>query len=71
MRARPAEAVASPLGDGDRYYLIVEGSVAHGATALPRWSCIWKAGDAAHPVLTAGPEGVDVVIVQFPQEKTS
>ena len=63
--------MASPPGDGGRYYLIVEGSVTHGATALPRWSCIWKAGEAAHPALTAGPEGVDVVVVQFPQEKNA
>jgi hypothetical protein len=70
VRAQPGEAVASPPGGGGRYYLIVEGSVTHGTTALPRWSCIWKAGEAAHPVLTAGADGVDVVVVQFPQEKT-
>jgi hypothetical protein len=62
--------VASPSGDGRRYYLILDGSVAHGATALPRWSCIWTAGEAAPPVLTAGPDGVDIVVLQFPQEKT-
>jgi hypothetical protein len=71
VRARPGEAVASPPGDGGRYYLIVEGSVTHDTTALPRWSCIWKAGDATHPALTAGPDGVDIVVVQFPQERTT
>jgi len=63
--------VASPPGDGGRYYLIVGGSVTHDTTALPRWSCIWKAGDATHPALTAGPDGVDIVVVQFPQERTT
>jgi len=69
VRARPREGVASPPGDGGRYYLIVEGSATHDATTLPRWSCIWKAGEAAHPALIAGPAGVDIVVVQFPQEK--
>ena len=31
----------------------------------------WKAADAAHPALTAGPEGVDIVVGQFPKEKTT
>jgi hypothetical protein len=70
VRAGPGENVPSPAGDGGRYYLILEGSVAHGATALPRWSCIWKADGAPHPALIAGPEGADVAVVQFPLEKT-
>ena len=71
VRARPGEGVTSPPGEGSRYYLIVEGSVGHGAAALPRWSSTWKAGDAVHPALTAGPDGVDVVVVQFPKEKAT
>ena len=71
VRARPGEAVASPPGDGGRYYLIVAGSAAGGATALTRWSCVWKPAGAVHPALSAGPDGADIVVVQFPEEATS
>ena len=71
VRARPGEAVESPPGDGGRYYLIVDGSATEGTTALPRWSCVWKAADAAHPALVAGPEGAGVVVVQFPTGETA
>jgi len=66
VRARPGEV--SPAGDGARYYLILGGSAEHGGMALPRWSCVWKARDAAHPALTAGADGADIVVVQFPRE---
>src|SRR5690349_6962692 len=65
-RAGSGEAVQVPSGDGGRYYLVVEGSATRGATALPRWSCIWTAAGADAPVIIAGPNGVGVVIVQFP-----
>ena len=71
IRARPREAVASPPGDGPRYYLLVAGSATHGPTTLPLWSCVWKADNAAHPALTAGPDGADVVVVQFPRGDTT
>jgi len=70
-RARPGEAAASPPGDGGRYYLVVAGSALGGATALPRWSCVWKPAGAAHPALAAGPGGADIVVVQFPEESAT
>ena len=62
---RDAGEHGAPRGGG-RYYLVVEGAAAHGATALPRWSCVWAAAGAEGPPLVAGPDGVGIVVVQFP-----
>ena len=71
VRAGPGEAVTSPPGDGGRYYLVVAGAAAEGETALPLWSCAWRAPGAPHPALVAGPDGARVVVVQFPEGETA
>jgi hypothetical protein len=69
VRVRPHAEVAHPPGDGGRYHLIVEGSVAHDERELPRWSCVWTGPRTARPRLIAGSAGAAVVVAQFPERE--
>lgn len=53
---------------GGFYYLVLDGSLT-GDEDLPRFSLIWAEATEEAPVLTAGPEGADVLIMQFPEKR--
>ena len=79
VRAPAGATVEAPRDAGDggttrgggRYYLVVEGAATHEGTALPHWSCVWTAAGAEAPALLAGPDGVGIVVVQFPARSPS
>lgn len=55
-----------PSASGGQYYIVVNGGVQAGDEWLPPRSLMFvDAGDAA-PAVTAGPEGAEVLIAQFP-----
>lgn len=51
---------------GGWYYLVMEGSLACEEGPLPAMSLLYVAPDEAAPVLEAGEDGADVLIMQFP-----
>jgi len=50
---------------GGQYYLVCEGDVTHAGKRLPRRSLIHVAPGETPPVLEAGPDGADILVVQF------
>lgn len=62
-----AEGV-SDAGAGGWYYLVMEGSL-DAEEHLPKFSLIWVAPGESAPVLKAGPEGADILVMQFPQKR--
>ncbi len=50
---------------GGRYYLVCRGAVAVDGKSLPERSLLHVAAEEALPMLTAGPDGADVLALQF------
>lgn len=67
-RLPPSAPLEPPLpGDlAGRFYVVVGGSVVMGSEALPLWSCIWVSADEPPVLLAAGPEGAELLTLQFP-----
>jgi hypothetical protein len=58
--------LAGPASDGGgQYYVVCAGEVMHAGKVLPQWSLAHVAPDEAAPALTAGPDGADVLVLQF------
>jgi hypothetical protein len=53
-------------GSGGQYYLVMQGEVEAEGELLPPQSLIFVAADEAPPVLKAGPNGADLLVMQFP-----
>lgn len=59
----------SPASGGGQYVLIASGSAREGAGGLlPARSCLFASPDDAPLALSAGPEGFNAVLVQFPKQ---
>ncbi|MCA8927916.1 MAG: hypothetical protein KDC18_07580 [Alphaproteobacteria bacterium] len=59
-------SMTGPVSDGGgQYYLVCEGEVAQHGKTLPQWSLLYVAAGEPAPVLTAGAEGADVLMLQF------
>ena len=56
-----------PAGSGGQYYLVVRGSLA-GDLALPTASLLWSDAQEDAPVLTAGSDGCELLVLQFPRD---
>lgn len=66
FRLGAGAAMTGPSSDaGGQYYLICAGEVEQDSKTLPQWSLIHVAPGEAAPLLTAGPEGADVLVLQF------
>lgn len=70
LRVPPGMAAAAPepvAGEG-RYYMVVDGLLDADGQTYPRWSCIFCARGEAQPVLRAGPDGLILLALQFPDD---
>ncbi len=66
FRLGPGANMQGPASDGGgQYYLVCEGEVAEGGKTLPQWSLLHVEPGEAAPLLTAGPNGADVLTLQF------
>jgi hypothetical protein len=67
----PAGAVAlpprSPQGRGC-FHVVVDGSAATDEGSLTRFATAWIAAEAEAPPLRAGPAGLEMLVLQFPQD---
>jgi hypothetical protein len=64
-----AGAIAQPANDGplqDRFLVVVDGSLVHDGESFGLYSCIYGEAGEATPELTAGPDGAQVLLIQFP-----
>ena len=66
FRLGAGAAVTGPAADGGgQYYLVCEGDIVHNGKTLPQWSLAHVQPGEAPPVLQAGPDGADVLVLQF------
>jgi hypothetical protein len=68
----PGQAVTGPdpaKGRG-QYWVVTSGSLTHEGDALPRLSCAFVYPDDAPFQAVAGPDGLDVIAMQFPLRTT-
>lgn len=55
-----------PVSDGGgQYYLVCSGDVTLGGKQMPQWSLAHIAPGEEPPMMRAGPEGADVLVLQF------
>jgi len=57
----------SPRESGGQYYVVAGGAVTCEGRPLPRLSLVHVAPGDAAPRVTAGPEGADVLVLQYPR----
>jgi hypothetical protein len=52
---------------GGRFHVVVGGALMEGTHLLVRNACIWRDSDEAPPNLRSGPDGAEVLVLQYPQ----
>jgi hypothetical protein len=70
FRVAPGERVLGlpdPREGGGQYLLVVMGEAVHGERTLPRLSAIFASHDERPPNIMAGPAGLELLVLQFPQ----
>jgi rubredoxin len=68
----PGQRLTPPKPAGDGYFIVVaEGGWEHDGAVLPQWSCAFAGQGETPPVLLAGPDGLDAIILQFPDHAST
>jgi hypothetical protein len=64
----PGETIvgADPASGRGQYWVVTKGSLTRSGEALPKMSCAFVYPDDAPFQAAAGPEGLEVVAMQFP-----
>ena len=67
-RLAPGEAITGvdPAGGRGQYWIVVGGGMRHGDETLPPKSCVFVYPEDAPFTAIAGPDGLEVVAMQFP-----
>ena len=66
IRLGPGALADGPVSDGGgQYYLVCSGTVDQDGKTLPQWSLVHVQPGEAPPVLRAGPEDADLLLLQF------
>ena len=66
--------VGTPLGGSaqerpaDRFYVVTGGSVVLQGETLVPWSCVWMSANEPSTQIVAGPQGAELLTLQFPSE---
>ncbi|MGE0540566.1 MAG: hypothetical protein AB7R89_10335 [Dehalococcoidia bacterium] len=70
LRARPGMAFDGLPTDrgGGQYCMVAHGLARYEGKELPPLSCIWVARGSIAPRFVAGDEGVELLVLQFPEE---
>ena len=66
FRLGAGASMTGPASEGGgQYYLVCEGAVTHNSKVLPQWSLAHVLAGEDAPTMQAGPEGADVLVLQF------
>ena len=60
-----SHAGPDPRATGGQYYLVLNGSLEHGATSYSKWSTVFLTGDDAPLAFKAGAKGLEALLLQF------
>jgi hypothetical protein len=63
--------LAAPLACGGQIVFVVAGSLVCGAERYERWSCAHVVAGSRHEDLRAGPDGLELMVLQFPVQRGS
>jgi hypothetical protein len=68
LRAVPGAVTQapSPADGGGQYLIVARGMLLYDGEALPELSCVYVSTDSEPVAFEAGPEGLEVLIAQFP-----
>lgn len=68
LRMGPGAAYTGPdpMSGGGQYYVVLDGSLAHGGQDYERWSCIFVEPPEAALQISAGPFGLEALVLQYP-----
>ena len=55
-----------PMSGGGQYYIVLDGELCYAQSALEKWSCMFVTPPESSPKVTAGSEGGEALILQFP-----
>lgn len=68
LRALPDSLMQTPHPGqgGGQYVIVAAGSLRHEGVALPRLSCLYVSSEEGPLALQAGPDGLEVLVMQFP-----
>lgn len=61
----------SPVDGGGQYLIVARGTLLYEGAELPELSCAYVPADAEPMLLEAGPDGLEVLIAQFPTAEAS
>lgn len=65
--AGQSHALPSAGGTGGQYLLVAEGDLALAGQLYERWSTLFVTADEPPPTIQAGPHGLDLLLLQFPE----
>jgi hypothetical protein len=68
LGAGQAAALPSAAGTGGQYLLVADGELRLGARAFEKWSTVFVTADEPPPSIVAGTEGLDLLVLQFPEK---
>jgi hypothetical protein len=60
------QSIGGERAAGGEFWVVLRGSLELGSKTLPAYSCLHRSADEARPVAHAGPEGAELVVLQFP-----
>lgn len=65
--AHGRSAGPDPASGGGQYHVVVGGALVHEGISLPRLSCLFLSSTESPLAITAGPEGLELLMLQFPR----
>lgn len=69
LGANGATQGPAPSRTNGQTYIVLNGSINEGGKEFPKWSLLYVAPNDDPITLTAGPDGVELLLVAFPAEK--
>ena len=70
-RARSARrSLPDPANGRGQYWVVTSGTLTRDGESLPKLSCVFVYPDDAPFEAAAGPDGTEVIVMQFPLHKT-
>lgn len=68
LRLGPGETFIgpNPARGGGQYYVVMDGSMVHAGEDFRKWSCVFVEPPEAGLELSAGPSGLEALVLQFP-----
>jgi hypothetical protein len=60
------QSIGGDGAPGGEFWVVLRGSLELGARQLPAYACLHRSADEERPLAHAGPEGAELVVLQFP-----